>query len=158
MGHLLNNYEISPSYSAQTDLPYSPGLTGSTTSLLGVPAAIGASYNGSGGSNRLPTLARNAFSQNRTQVLDMRLSKRFTIAEKAKVELLGESFNLANHVNETSVNTTSYAYAAGKAATATTAATPNTLTYNTPFGIRNNANNNPLYSPRQIQLGVRVQF
>jgi hypothetical protein len=52
MGHLLNNYEISPSYSAQTGLPYSPGLTGSTTGLLGVPAAIGASYNGSGGSNR----------------------------------------------------------------------------------------------------------
>jgi hypothetical protein len=88
----------------------------------------------------------------------MRLSKRFTIAEKAKVELLGESFNLANHVNETSVNTTSYAHAAGKAATATTAATPNALTYNTPCGIRNNANNNLVYSPRQIQLGVRVQF
>jgi hypothetical protein len=50
------------------------------------------------------------------------------------------------------------AYAAGKPATATSAATPNTLTYNTPFGIRNNANNNLVYSPRQIQLGVRVQF
>jgi len=158
MGYLLNDYEISPSYSAQTGLPYSPGLTGSTTGLLGVPAAIGSSYNGSGGSNRLPTLARNSFSQNRTQVLDLRLSKRFTIMEKAKVELLGEAFNLANHVNETSVNTSAYAYAAGKAATATTAATPNTLTYNTPFGIRNNANNNLVYSPRQVHLGLRVQF
>jgi len=158
MGYLLNDYEISPSYSAQTGLPYSPGLSGSTAGLLGVPAAIGSSYNGSGGSNRLPTLARNALSQNRTQVLDMRLSKRFSIMEKAKVELLGESFNLANHVNETSVNSNAYAYAAGKAATASTPATPNTLTFNSPFGVRNNANNNFVYSPRQVQLGIRVQF
>jgi hypothetical protein len=102
--------------------------------------------------------SRSADRKRATNVLDLRLSKRFAIAEKAKVELLGESFNLANHVNETSVNTSAYAYAAGKPATATTASTPNTLTYNTPFGIRNNANNNLVYSPRQVQLGLRVQF
>ena len=159
LGYLLNQYQISPSYSAQTGLPYTPGLSGSTTGLLGTPgAAIGSSFNGSGGTNRLTTFARNSLSQSRTQVLDLRLSKRFNIGDRAKLELLGESFNLANHVNTTAVNTGAYAYAAGTAASGSNPATPNTLTYNTPFGIRTNANSSLIYSPRQVQLGVRMQF
>ncbi len=160
-GYLLNDFEISPSYSIQDGLPYSPGLSGSTSGLQ-VPGATGAaiasSFNGSGGTNRLPNFGRNSFRQTRTQVLDLRLSKRFKVGDKATVELLGESFNLANHVNETGLNSTAYAYAAGKAATSTTAATPNTLTRNTPFQTRTSANSNLVYSPRQVQLGVRVQF
>jgi outer membrane receptor protein involved in Fe transport len=161
LGYLLNDYEISPSYSIQDGLPYSPGLSGSTSGLQ-VPgatgAAIGSSFNGSGGTNRLPNFGRNSFRQTRTQVLDLRLSKRFEVADKATVELLGESFNLANHVNETGLNSTAYAYAGGTAATATAAATPNTLTLNTPFRSRTSANSSLVYSPRQVQLGVRVQF
>ncbi len=169
LGYLLNQYEVSPSYSIQNGLPFTAGVSAGSggaselilptggTSLVKV-AGIANSINGSGGTNRLPAIRRNNFVQNRTQVLDLRLSKRFRIANKATIELLGESFNVANHVNETSVNTTSYAYAPGTVATATAAATPNTLTYNTPFALRNNANSSLVYSPRQLQLGVRVQF
>jgi outer membrane receptor protein involved in Fe transport len=158
LGCLFNQYEISPSYSAQTGLPYSYNVTGSTTGLLapvspGYSAiAIGSSINGSGGANRIPGFARNYFKQKRTQVLDLRLSKRFNVANRATVELLGESFNLVNHQNVTAVNTTSYGYAAG------TATSPNTLAFNLPFSTTTNVNNNLVYSPRQVQLGVRVQF
>lgn len=163
LGRLLNDYEISPSYSAQNGLPYSANLTGSTSGLVGVGTALGSSFNGSGGTNRLPNLDRNFFRENRTQLFDMRLSKRFKVGDRTNVELLGESFNLANHVNETGVNTTGYAYAAGTAATATAPATPNTLTFNSAnnaaiFGVRNNANSNFVYSPRQVQLSARIQF
>jgi outer membrane receptor protein involved in Fe transport len=169
LGYLLNQYEIAPSYSAQNGLPYTANLSSGSggtsefilpnggTSLVKV-TGISSSVNGSGGTNRLPTISRNNFTQNRTQVLDLRLSKRFKIQEKATIELLGETFNLANHVNETGVTSTAYSYAPGTAATSTAAATPNTLTYNTPFGTRSNANSSLVYSPRQVQLGVRVQF
>lgn len=169
LGYLLNQYEIAPSYSAQNGLPYTPGVSSGSgggsefilpnggTSLIKV-TGIAASINGSGGTNRLPSFGRNFFVQNRTQVVDLRLSKRFKIQEKVTLELLGEAFNLANHLNETGVNTTAYSYAPGTAATATSVATPNTLTYNTPFGTENSANSNLVYSPRQVQLGVRVQF
>lgn len=169
LGYLLNQYEIAPSYSGQNGLPYTAGVSSGTggtsefilpnggTSLVKV-TGIASSINGSGGTNRLPSFSRNDFSQTRTQVLDLRLSKRFDIHEKATIELLGEAFNLANHVNETSVTTTAYSYTPGTAATSTAPATPNTLTYNTPFGTRSNANSSLVYSPRQVQLGVRVQF
>lgn len=169
LGYMLNQYEIAPSYSEQNGLPYTAGVSSGTggtsefilpnggTSLLKANG-IASSINGSGGTNRLPSFGRNNFVQNRTQVLDLRLSKRFKIQDRATVELLGETFNLANHVNETAVTTNAYSYAPGTAATSTLAATPNTLTYNTPFGQENNANSNLVYSPRQVQLGVRVMF
>jgi outer membrane receptor protein involved in Fe transport len=169
LGYLLNQYEVAPSYSAQNGLPYSAGLSSGTggtseyvqlngqTNLTKV-TGIASSVNGSGGTNRLPDFAHNAFQQPRTQVLDLRLSKRFKIGDKATVELLGESFNLANHVNVTGVTTTAYSYTPGTAATSTAAATPNTLTYNTPFSAPTSANSSLVYSPRQVQLGARVQF
>ncbi len=169
LGYLLNQYEIAPSYSGQNGLPYTAGLssgTGGTSEFvqlngqtgLSKVTGIASSVNGSGGTNRLPTLSRNDFAQPRTQVLDLRLSKRFKIQDRATIELLGETFNLANHVNVTGVTTTAYSYTPGTAATSTAAATPNTLSYNTPFGIPSSANSSLVYSPRQVQLGVRVQF
>ncbi len=165
IGHLLNDYEISPSYAGQTGLPYSYGASGSTNNLQVTSsgatsnglAAIGSSINGSGGANRVPGFARNFFKQPRTQVLDLRISKRFNIADRAKIELLGESFNIANHLNISGVNTGAYAYA-GTAPTATNPNPANTLSYNTTFGVPTSGNSNLVYSVRQVQLGVRVQF
>jgi hypothetical protein len=154
-GVLLNQYEISPSFAAQSGLPYSATVSGSTTNLFasGTTApAVQNSINGSGGANRIPTLERNTFKQPRTMVADLRLSKRFNIADKAKIELLGESFNIANHQNVTSVGTSAYTYAAGG-----TAGT-GTLTINPLFGVISNANSTNNYSVRQVQLGARVQF
>ncbi len=165
LGQFLNGFELSPSYAGQTGLPYSYGASGSTNNLQTLSggttssglAAIGSSINGSGGANRVPGFARNFFKQPRTQVLDLRVSKRFNLADRAKVELFGESFNIANHLNVSGVNTGAYSYG-GTAATSANPNPANTLTYNTTFGTPTSGNSNLVYSVRQVQLGVRVQF
>lgn len=154
-GVLLNQYEISPSFAVQSGLPYSANVSGSTTNLFAAgttAAAVQNSINGAGGANRIPTLHRNTFQQPRTMVADLRLSKRFNIADKAKIELLGESFNIANHLNTTGVGTNAYTYAAGSTAGS------GVLTVNPLFGVRSNGNSTNNYSVRQIQVGARVQF
>jgi hypothetical protein len=86
-------------------------------------------------------------------------------------------FNLANHTNVTGVTTTGYSVVSsgtvpliGGGTQACSAAAP-CLNFNTsgptpatgsPFtpqlGVPNSANSNFIYSPRQLQLGVRVKF
>jgi hypothetical protein len=99
---------------------------------------------------------RNGFQQPKTTVVDLRLSKRFNVADRVKLEFLGEAFNVANHQNVTTVNTTAYTVAS------TTATKTNTLTYTTAvptFGAATATNTSGFsYAPRQIQLGVRAQF
>jgi hypothetical protein len=167
--YFLNGWEISPSFSGQSGLPYSAGLTGtfsgvylnSGVAATGTNGAASSSggINGTGGTARAPGVDRNTFRYKRDLLLDLRLSKRFKVSDRATIELLGETFNLANHLNQTGVgSTTAYGYSAGSATT------PNTLTFNTPFGGFNpqtftgNANSNFIYTPRQVQIGARVQF
>ena len=122
---------------------------------------IGNSLNGSDGPTRLGVFGRNTLQYPRTQVLDLRLSKRFQFFERYNLELLGESFNLANHQNVTALQTTAYSIG-------TTTGVGNTLTFNT---TGSGANVSPLYqvvtntnsagfayTPRQLQLSARFQF
>jgi hypothetical protein len=152
MKYLLNDFELSPSYALQSGLPYNMTTTGSVSTGFG-------SINGSNGTFRVPFTARNGFSQPKTNVLDLRISKRFSIKERAKLELYGESFNIVNHQNVTSVNTLGYTVAG--------TGTANTLTFNTvtanptvsQFGAVTATNSsNFQFAPRQIQLAVRLQF
>jgi Carboxypeptidase regulatory-like domain/TonB dependent receptor len=159
---LLKDFEVAPSYSIQNGLPYTINISGApgnvlvgTTSVA--PISTTTTINGSGGSARLPGTERNGYSLPRTQVIDLRLSKRFDIGERVKLELLGESFNLANHVNVTSINQVAYSVATTSGTTSTAAT--GTLNGQAAFGTVTGANNsNFLYSPRQIQLGLRAQF
>lgn len=168
-GYLLNNYEISPSFSGQSGAPYSAGVTGNFSGVYlnsGVlasgsngAASSSGGINGTGGAARVPGLERNTFKYKRDLLMDLRLSKRFKVRNRFDVELLGESFNVFNHLNQTGVgSTTAYGFLAGSASA------PNQLTANTTFGTFNpqtftgNANSNFIYTPRQIQLGARLQF
>jgi len=118
--------------------------------------AIGGGVNGSAGTPRMPGFERNGFEQPRTTVVDLRLSKRFSVKERVKLEFLGEAFNVANHQNVTGVNTTAYTVGA------VSATKTNTLTYTTAvptFGATTFTNTSGFsFAPRQIQLGVRAQF
>jgi hypothetical protein len=162
---LLNDYEVSPSYQLQSGLPYSVGTSGSLTKAFYAPTpttnlfAIGGGVNGSNGTFRMPGFARNGLHQPETNVIDLRLSKRFAIHERVKLELLGESFNLLNHQNITAVNTTAYTVA-GTPSSGTV--TSNNLTFSTAspgFGQPTNSNSSGFsFSPRQIQLAIRAQF
>jgi hypothetical protein len=167
--YLVNDYQIAPSYVVQSGLPYNITTSGTLSSGFagtGISnfSAVSGAINGSGGTARVPGIARNSFSQPKTNVLDLRISKKFSVTERAKVELLGESFNLLNHQNVTGVNTLGYTLGI----TGTKAApTGNTLTFNTQqanplvsqFGATTATNSsNFSFAPRQIQVGVRVQF
>ena len=160
--YLLNDFEASPSLQLQSGLPFSFGTTGGFTSTSQGFTSTGASIagfggvNGSNGTFRMPGFERNGLQQPKTIVVDLRLSKRFNVADKVKLEFLGEAFNVANHQNVTGVNTT--AYQVGTVAATKT----NTLTFSTAnpgFGATNATNTSGFsYAPRQIQLGVRAQF
>ncbi|MCU1222522.1 MAG: TonB-dependent receptor plug [Edaphobacter sp.] len=176
LSYLLNDYEVSPSFQLQSGFPYSIGTSGTLSSAFvatgsSTRSAIGGGVNGSNGTFRLPGFERNGLSQPKTNVLDLRISKRFNVAERAKLELLAESFNILNHQNVTALNTTGYFLGnttiAGATPTSPRIVTGNTLTFNTSaadatqplFGTVTNSNSSGFsFSPRQLQLAVRVQF
>ena len=159
LGYLVNDYQISPSYALQSGLPYSVNVSGSSSTLYTGGATTQSilstsSFNGSAGANRIPIFNRNEFQQPRTNVVDLRLSKRVRFAEKYAFEFLGEAFNLANHPNVTSVNSTAYVVTEDKTNHL------NTFTpFSTPFAQTTSTNNsNFAYNVRQLQLAVRFQF
>ncbi|HYK35610.1 TonB-dependent receptor [Alloacidobacterium sp.] len=159
LGYLVNDFEISPSYAMQTGLTYSANINGASSTLYdtsGTTQSIisTSSFNGSGGANRVPVINRNNFQQPRTNVLDLRLSKRIKFEDKYALEFLGEAFNIANHPNVTAVNATAYNV------TLDNVNHLNTLTpYSVPFSQTTSTNNsNFAYNVRQLQLAVRFQF
>ncbi|HWY68412.1 MAG TPA: carboxypeptidase regulatory-like domain-containing protein [Terriglobales bacterium] len=150
-GYLINGWELAPLFQVQSGLPYS--LTTSGNAPVAAPTTLfagGAGLNGSNGRKGIPGLERNTFHLRNTQVMDLRLSKKVTFRERYAAEFIGEAFNLFNHFNPTNQNTLGYAVGG-------TAAAP-TLTSNSTFGQVTNANSNFAYTPRQVQLAVRVTF
>jgi hypothetical protein len=104
--------------------------------------------NGSGGATRFAGAPRNFFKQPSIQYLDLRLSRRFPIGERAKIEVLAEAFNFLNRTQVTSVNSTLYSLS-GTA-----------LTFNggaSGFGSITGADST-LFRERQVQLAVRFEF
>jgi hypothetical protein len=155
-GFLLNGWELAPVFQVQNGLPYSiTTSTGTGAPPGGTGALLTGTINGSGGRNGLPIIQRNAFRQPNTQVMDLRASKHFTFHDRYGIELIGEAFNLFNHLNATAVNTLGYT-------TGGTVAAP-TLNFNSgtgtsAFGAMTNANSNFAYSTRQVQLAARFTF
>jgi len=162
LGYLLNDYQIAPDFQVQSGLPYSAGISGASSTLYlneGSPAKASiistSSFNGSGGTNRIPVLDRNAFQQPQTWVVDLRLSKRLVVRERYSLEFLAEAFNLANHQNVTTVGTTAYTVALDSKRFLNEFV-PFT---STPFGSTTSTNNsNFAYNVRQLQMAVRLQF
>ncbi|MFZ3279182.1 MAG: hypothetical protein WA182_19975, partial [Candidatus Sulfotelmatobacter sp.] len=167
LGYLVNDFELSPSFQTQTGLPYSVGISGSSSTLTVTPGdpvqkiVSTSSFNGSGGADRVPVSNRNAFQQPKTWVLDLRASKRLVVREHYSLEFLAEAFNLANHQNVTSVNASAYFVNNNTTKSgSTTIGEGNTLTpYSTPFSeVTATNNSNFAYNVRQLQMGLRFQF
>jgi len=168
-GYLANDFELAPAFSAQTGLPFSAGISGSSSTLTVTPGAPvqkivnTGSFNGSGApsaANRVPILDRNAFQQPATYVADLRLSKRVLFRERYGLEFLGEAFNVANHPNVSAVNSSAYFVNDVLQPGSKTNGAGNTLTpYSTPFKQVTGINNsNFALNVRQLQLGLRLQF
>src|SRR4029078_5814299 len=76
---------------------------------------------------------------------DGRVSRRFSLSESMKLEVLAEGFNWFNRTQATGVNSTFYTFAG------------TTLTYNPSFGATTGADST-LFRERQIQFAARFEF
>jgi len=151
---LLNDWEISGILTFQDGRPQTATISGSLSS--GVGATNSSSTNGTGGSFRVPWIAPYSFTGTGLAIVDLRLARSFKISEGKRVQFLAEAFNLLNHVNFTSFQTTEY-----RVASSTKAGNDATVTLapfsGTPFMAPINTSNT-LYTARQVQLGVKFIF
>ena len=166
----FNGWGIAPIVQMQSGLPYSAGLTGS------ISGSLYGGVLGAGGTSRVPDLGRNIFTMPRTATVDLRLSKSFYLnrgSEKYRFEILGEAFNLLNHQNITSVNTTAYCISSTvptgvpttgvacqqvQSAPASVSGVTDYLIANPLFGTNLNSNSNTVFTPRQMQIAGRFYF
>lgn len=162
LGYLVNDFELAPDFQTQNGLPYSMNISGSSSKLYLTPGAAAqgsiistTSFNGSGGSNRVPGYNRNDLMYPKTWFVDLRASKKLVVKESYKLEFLAEAFNLTNHQNVTGLGTTAYTVS-----TDSTAHVNNLVPYtSTPFGsITSTDNSNFAYNVRQLQMALRLTF
>ncbi len=167
-GRAVNGWELAPTAEVRDGLPYSMQTSGAIpaerytdelnrTEIL---SGLGATINGSGGANRIANVGRNTFRYPAVINANVRISKRTEITPRVSLELLGESFNLLNHQNVTSIDTTGYSIS-----NSSVVGTPSKLIWqsgttagSSEFGTVLNANNTNLYQNRQIQLSARLHF
>jgi hypothetical protein len=156
---LLDGWNLNPLVQLQNGLPYNL-----VTSSFPSSASASSGWNGAGGSPAyIPVLGRNTYTLRRSEVFDLRAEKQIQLHDRYTLQLLGEAFNLFNHQNYTSVNTTGYTFGTSTAGVKTSGYTgPQTYTtqlnYNSSFGTYTNSNSNYAYSPRQVQLALRLTF
>jgi hypothetical protein len=147
MHAVFSGFTIAPAFVTSSGVPYTATLTGNTPNTARVLTGV----LGAGGSNRLPSIPRNAYQLPRTMNFDLRVSRGFDLGSGHRVEALLDIFNVTNRLNHTSVNSLMYTVGG-------TVAAP-TLTYNPTFGSLTNANSNYfVFTPRQVQLAVRYTF
>ena len=147
----VNGWGINDNFQGQSGLPYSYGTSGSNSYY-----AASSGFNGSGGISYVPALGRNTQKVKRAIVDDARVSKNFRFTERYNLELRADFFNVANHQNVTSVNTTAYVFSNNGATNPLTG----TLTYQQPTFAQNTSINSSgfLYTPREIQISARFAF
>ena len=149
---IFNGWTIAPilnSFSGQRVTGNISGNINPTSFGFASSQTPGGGVNGSGGSSRFAQVPRNFFKQPNIWYLDARLSRRFSITESVKVEVLAEGFNVFNRTQVTSVNGTIYNLSGS------------TLTFNgvgtNPFFNVTGADST-LFRERQIQFAARFEF
>jgi len=174
--YLANDWSLNPEFQGQNGLPYSATIGSGYPST----SAYGSSWNGAGTNYWIPAIGRNTYQQARILVLDMRLEKQFPFevgGKKYHLQLMGEFFNLANHQNVTGVSTTAYNLSSNSSTTAGCTSGQmvagqaqeecSTMTYQpkagsgitaSGFGAVTSTNNVYMYTPREVELTLRISF
>jgi hypothetical protein len=159
--YFANGWSIKPLIQAQSGLPYSATVSGSTPqqcNIVGCLAPSSATSTGLQGTSvtYLPTLGRNTFKYPRDINIDTRVQKDFRLHESYTLQIIAEAFNLANHQNVTTINSGAYTLASTNG-TGTNQPTA-TLTPVTSFGTVSATNSTYAFAPRQFQFALRLQF
>jgi hypothetical protein len=171
---LANDWSMNPVYQMQNGLPYSAVIGSGSTAI----SAYSSGLNGAG-QTWIPFIGRNTFQQPRVMILDLRLEKQIpiTVGDKTyRLQLLGEAFNLANHQNVTGITTAAYNLSANSSVTAGCTGSLvsgqaqnecSTMTYSpfagaghseSGFGSVTSTNNTYLYTQRELELTLRLDF
>jgi hypothetical protein len=102
---ILNGFTVAPVFFATSGAPYSAGVGGRPD------GGLRAGINGGGqpSLSRFPLFSRNAFRLPKIVNVDLRISRRFRIMNRANLEILVEAFNLLNRTQVTELNTRMYA-------------------------------------------------
>jgi outer membrane receptor protein involved in Fe transport len=149
---ILNGWTIAPIVNMFSGSRYTGTLSGGSNVSFNQTAFFGASQaggtvNGSNGSFRFAYLPPNFFKQPPIKYVDLRLSRRFAITEKARLEVIAEGFNIFNRTQVTSLNSTIY-----------NVQNNGTLTYEPTFGTIAATSDGFFFRERQVQLAVRFEF
>ncbi|HYW48208.1 MAG TPA: TonB-dependent receptor [Bryobacteraceae bacterium] len=154
---LLDGWVFSSIVSLSTGQPVTPlisgfpsggpdgGLTGGEVSNGGVSTG-----------GRAPWLVRNTFTAPGYHDVDVRIGRQFAFGERVKLSLVGEAFNLFNHTNVSSVNTTAFNFTAAGSGVCG-GHTNGCLAPNAAF-LAPTATSNLLWGPRQLQISGRLTF
>jgi hypothetical protein len=171
-GLLANEWQIAPIFQWQEGLPYSLQASGSAP-IANAAGGINGSGTGSGytsaqgnfsGFNYIPGIGRNTFRARNNYGVDLKISKSVTYKERYSAEFSAEGFNLVNHQNITGMQSTGYLLGGTAAAPAMTYCGSPATTGGAPpcnSGLANsitNSNSNFAWTPRQLQLGIRLKF
>ncbi|HEY2972738.1 MAG TPA: TonB-dependent receptor [Pyrinomonadaceae bacterium] len=152
VGHaILDGWTIAPIFNALSGPRFTGNVSGNANSLFGTNQAGG--LNGSNGSTRFALVPRNFFKQPKIINTDLRISRRFSLNENMRLELLAEGFNVFNRTQVSGVNTSIYT-------ASVTGTAPNQraiLTFNPTFGTINEASAT-IFRERQIQFAARFEF
>ena len=146
--HIFNGWTFAPILNAFSGQRFTGNISGSINpQSFGFASnqTPGGGVNGSGGATRFAFIPRNFFKQPNIWYVDARLSRRFSITERTKLEFLVEGFNVFNRTQVTTVNGTIYNLSGS------------TLTFNAPFGTTTGADST-LFRERQVQFAARLEF
>ncbi|HEV2448026.1 MAG TPA: TonB-dependent receptor, partial [Candidatus Sulfopaludibacter sp.] len=165
---ILDGWALSTIVTMSTGQPVTPFLTGMPTCTAFLPGTTtpsgsldsgltcGEANNASPNAGRAGWLPRNGFTMPGFHNVDFRLARQFSFTERIKLAMMGEIFNLFNHTNISSVNTTAFTYSAAGSG----ACSGHTNACLVPFTafMAPTATSNLLWGPRQVQVSARLTF
>ncbi len=155
--YAVDGFAFSSILTFYTGQPVTGTISGNVAgAIAGGPTGGAVNNSGTATGGRSPGLDRNSYTGPGAQNIDFRISRDFRITEKVKLAMLGEAFNLFNHTNVFTVNTTQYTYTAANAGLCA-GHTNGCLVPQTSF-LTPSATNNNLYGARQLQISARIIF
>ena len=125
----------------------------------------GGEVTNTGGSTggRPPQYGRNTIIGPGLRNVDFRIMREFRIYERARLQFIGEAFNIFNHTNIAAVNTTAFNFVAAGGTLTSTIKCPTTsngcLSPNAAFlAPTSSTSTNGLYGSRQLQFSAKLVF
>ena len=125
----------------------------------------GGEVTNTGGSTggRPPQYGRNVSIGPGLRNMDFRIMREFPIYERVRLQFIGEAFNIFNHTNIASVNTTAFNFVAAGGALNSSTTCPKTsngcLSPNSAFlAPTSSTSTNGLYGSRQLQFSAKLVF